>query len=168
MKLESGGFIHRPVEIRFWEKVDKRGPDECWEWIGYKNKKRKYGYFNKRSGEKLMLAHRMSWELFSGNPIPVGMVVCHKCDNPSCVNPSHLFVGTMKDNMHDASVKGRIAWGERHGKAYLKEKDVLEMRDLKKIGYSIRWLSQKFKTPEWNIRFICNNITWKNILLQQH
>jgi HNH endonuclease len=100
----------RPFEERFWEKVDKRGPDECWMWIG---SRRRNGYGQiaaEYDGVKLrvLIASRASWELAHGRPVPDGMQVCHHCDNPPCVNPAHLFLGSARDNAQDALKKGRV------------------------------------------------------------
>ena len=98
---------------RFWSKVDKRGPDDCWEWIGAKASgarpgKKPYGQLwteGSHSTRKRIKAHRLSYELHYG-PIPEGRVVMHKCNNPGCVNPAHLTVGTPKQNLQDASDDG--------------------------------------------------------------
>lgn len=93
----------------FWKWVDKSG--ECWLWTGTTSE----GYGRVRHGPKKLLAHRVAYELTKG-PIPKGMEVCHSCDNPTCVNPAHLWLGTHRDNMRDAHQKGRIkAPGERPG-----------------------------------------------------
>src|SRR6185312_412624 len=97
---------------RFWSKVDKNSPapkhnptlGNCWEWIAGRTIK---GYGQLVVNHKTVKAHRLSWEL-SFKEIPKGLSVLHKCDNPSCVNPDHLFLGNHSDNMRDASIKGRL------------------------------------------------------------
>jgi len=126
----------RPLEERFWEKVDKRGPDECWLWLGSKCGKG-YGHIAppRRRGNSVLKAHRVSYELAHGS-IPSGLLVCHRCDNPSCVNPAHLFVGTTRDNTQDMLKKGRGnrshpkpgARGQRRA-AKLTLEQVAEIRD---------------------------------------
>jgi hypothetical protein len=88
---------------RFLNKVKVGDSEECWEWQA--SKRSGYGAF-KYSG-RVMGAHVVSWELFNKEKVPVGMCVCHKCDNPPCVNPNHLFLGTKKDNAIDMVSKGR-------------------------------------------------------------
>jgi len=108
---------------RFWKKVDVKSPDECWEWKAGLNSK---GYGNLKHEGKSQLAHRVSYQLKHG-AIPKGdgyhgMCVLHKCDNPLCVNPNHLFLGTQKDNMTDMNKK------ERSGLTKLREVDVINIR----------------------------------------
>jgi len=107
---------------RFWSKVDTSG--ECWNWTASTDHDG-YGYF--AIGLKTAKSHRVSWEISNG-PIPAGMHVLHKCDNPRCVRPSHLFLGTNSDNMSDKVTKRRQARGVRHGHAALNVIDVWLMR----------------------------------------
>jgi hypothetical protein len=95
--------------VRFWSKVPNRTPGQCWNFTGFCGKG--YGQF---SVSKVPIrAHRFSWELEHG-PIPDSLRVLHSCDNPSCVNPEHLFLGTDKDNQHDAIKKGRHTCQKQH------------------------------------------------------
>ena len=99
------------LEKRFWSKVDRSaGPDGCWLWTAYRLPGG-YGQFS--IGNTLQRAHRVAWELTHG-PIPAGMHCLHRCDNPSCVNPAHLFLGTQKDNVRDMRTKKRHDWSGLH------------------------------------------------------
>lgn len=89
-------------DVRFWPRVSKT--DECWIWNGAQHRSG-HGHFNAGSGG-YQLAHRFAYEQLVG-PIPIGMVLCHRCDNPRCVRPDHLFVGTQADNVDDMMTKGR-------------------------------------------------------------
>jgi hypothetical protein len=91
---------------RFWARVDSSQPDGCWIWKGRRTT-RGYGTVNAGLGKNLA-AHRASWQIHNG-PIPDGLWVLHHCDNPSCVRPDHLFLGTHDDNMRDMALKGRNA-----------------------------------------------------------
>lgn len=95
---------------RFWPRVHKT--DTCWTWTGPRGKGG-YGVF--LFGRERVFAHRMAWQLANKKTIPAGMMACHHCDNPPCVRPSHLFLGTAKDNAQDAKRKGRLAHQKRKG-----------------------------------------------------
>lgn len=92
----------KPLRQRFEDRLNKGV--SCWEWLGSKNKN---GYGTMKIDSKMYFSHRLSYEIYNNTKIPDGMLVCHKCDNPSCVNPEHLFIGTHKDNFDDMCNKGR-------------------------------------------------------------
>jgi hypothetical protein len=106
------------MKLRFETKFIKTAENECWLWSGAKSYQG-YGVFNLHIGKckyKKVIASRLSYEFYNGQ-IPIDMFVCHSCDNPICVNPNHLFLGTQKDNLKDMSLKGRSLWGEKNVKA---------------------------------------------------
>lgn len=123
----------KTLEQRFWEKVNKT--ETCWIWTASKDAAG-YGFFRVESSSSMRKAHRVAWELTFGS-IPYrrefhGTVVMHTCDMPSCVRPSHLTLGTQKENMNSASVKGRIAHAERSGNHKLTSQEVRDIRRLRR------------------------------------
>src|SRR4026209_597513 len=117
-----GAPQRRGVHARFWSKVQKT--DSCWLWLASKGE---HGYGWVALNNKNRHASRAAWELTNG-PIPKGMFVLHRCDNPPCVRPDHLFLGTTQDNANEMSRKGRSLYGERNRRAKLTEAQVLEIR----------------------------------------
>lgn len=119
---------------RFWSKANKRGPDECWEWTGQRSP-RGYGILKTR-GVRTAIASRVSWWIHRGAWPEI--FVCHKCDNPPCVNPNHLFLGTTRDNALDMMSKGRgryilppVVVGDEHPTIKLSDKQVMDIRATK-------------------------------------
>lgn len=102
----------KTIEQMFWERVTKVAPAECWNWEGAPAEGGYGGLTVSRVRRSALRAHRVSWELHNG-PVPDGLSVLHKCDNRKCVNPSHLFVGTQRDNVIDCLTKGRAKFGGR-------------------------------------------------------
>lgn len=102
------------IADRFWAKAVKS--DRCWQWTGAINNKG-YGQFRLARNEPAAYAHRIAYELETGERVPHGMFVCHACDNPRCVRPSHLFLGSHRDNTNDMVAKERQAIGERNSHA---------------------------------------------------
>ena len=131
----------RSYEDSLWAKTVKKRPDECWLWTGYNSQSKKgvapYGRIFRRIDGRLVgkHVHIISWEIHFGK-IPVGLVVCHKCDNTLCVNPNHLFLGTNKDNMQDAKVKNRLARGKRNSMCKLSDEDVVGIKKSKELNLS--------------------------------
>jgi hypothetical protein len=144
------------VKERFWSMVKRDGPYSCWEWQGY-TLRDGYGAFHFQG--KRIIASRFAWILTYGE-IPPGMCVLHKCDNPSCVNPRHLFLGTQKDNMHDAVLKWRKS-GPHNGRTKLTWPQVDAIRLLFKSGWSTRKLAKLFGVDHKTIWQIRAGKTWR-------
>lgn len=149
------------IKQRFEAKIDKTNPDHCWIW---KASKLKDGYGCFCYGREKR-AHRVSWILFNGI-IPDGLSVLHHCDNPLCVNPEHLFIGTQKQNMEDMINKGRkiSPHGTNLPQSKLTENQILEIR-AKYIPrkYSLRKLANEYNVSKETIRPIVLKKTWKHI-----
>lgn len=149
----------RPLTDRFWEKVDKRGPNECWEWTAGKTTAG-YGVINSGDANGTIVgAHRISWEL-AYDHIPKGMCVLHHCDNPGCVNPYHLFLGTDADNVHDMTEKERQSRGESHGNSKLSERNVRKARRLIKEGWEQQRIAELLGVGSPTISMIKTGKVW--------
>lgn len=174
--IVSGGSLRRgrqkrcnwctpTLEQRMESNTKKAGPDECWEWIGgvklYPSIRtgRLYGLKMKEP------ASRVAYRLSSGFDIPDGMFICHKCDNPRCVNPAHLFLGTPKDNTQDKINKGRgnNEFGEGHHAAKLTDADVIKIIQSSLTVYR---LAKIYKMSQAAINAARVGLTWKH--LNQH
>lgn len=148
------GTPYKTLNEKFWPKVRLGRPDECWIWQGNTRANGGYGLLTLGSSknQRHYRAHRISWELAHG-PIPTGMHVCHRCDNPPCVNPKHLFLGTRYENMQDMLDKGRHRsnWPRKHGtinwNAKLTDEQVLLIR----ARYSAGGISQGQLAKEYGI-----------------
>lgn len=159
----------KDLTVAFWLKVGRS--EECWVWLGVKDRE---GYGRVRRGGKLTSAHREAYRISYGG-IPAGMHVLHTCDNPACVRPDHLKLGTHVDNMHDCTQKGRrptgarngrythpekTARGERHPRAKLTQEQVREIRRLHGEGVSLSALSRTFGIDRHSLRKTVRGEYW--------
>ena len=158
-KKYSNEFIDR-----FWNKVDTKDKEECWEWQGAIQSKG-YGSVGISKG-KTALTHRVAFEITYGE-IPDGLMVLHKCDNRKCVNPRHLFLGTNADNVKDMVKKGRQAKGEKNGRSKLTRGEVENIRKIYKEEKCIhREIADQFGVSISSIRKIVNKEYWKLPLVE--
>lgn len=156
-----------PLADRFWSKVEKRAESDCWPWTAAVTKDG-YGWIRSVAGGQMALAHRASWEINKG-PIPDGLYVLHRCDNPACVNPGHLFLGTQIENMADMTAKGRrIGRGGLKGvtnhRAKLTDADVREIRRLHgECGMKRGAIAERFGVTQSPIRAIIRGDAWRHV-----
>lgn len=151
----------RTDPARFFEKVQIT--PGCWEWAGAKNSN---GYGNFYWDGKYQAAHRVSFKIHTGD-IPKGIFVCHACDNPACVNPSHLFLGTPLDNTTDMISKGRGGPASKKGSGHLNAKltddDVRQIRRMRAQGMFLKVIGEKFGITEGNVSYIASRKSWPHI-----
>lgn len=156
--LNTSDFTTKDI-TRFWSKVAKSDdPDACWEWTATKSKR---GYGRIRINGKLIATHRIAYEL-ANDCISSDLYVCHHCDNPSCCNPNHLFLGTHTDNMHDMySKQRRTQRGESNGNSKLNWNEVRYIRKKYAEGGTIyRTLAEQFKVSISAIKDIISHRNW--------
>jgi hypothetical protein len=154
--------------LKFWARVDKNGPihpiyGQCWLWIG--SGEGRYGRMYRKG--KSPLSHVMSWEIHFGE-VSKGLCVCHKCDNPLCVNPDHLFTGTQSDNLKDMTAKGRRAcgsaianFGEKNGNCKLTQESVNRIKGRLKLKHTLKAIAADEGVHFSLISLIKNNKIWK-------
>jgi len=149
------------VQTRFWKRVKKSDPESCWEWQGGRFNTG-YGVFN--MNPKVMTASRASWILTHGE-IARDQHVLHKCDNPPCVNPNHLFIGIHNENTADKVAKNRQAKGEEAGSAKLTNEKVRAIRLLAKITKTSNYkLGELYSMSHTAIGRILSGKTWAHLL----
>lgn len=152
------------IEDRFWSHVAKSG--DCWEWVGTR---RREGYGLFWNGERQVRAHRFAWELEEG-PIPEGKSLCHSCDNPPCVRPSHLFVGTQRENLEDMTRKGRRSTpfrdqdqrGSKNRYAKLTDEQVAHIKGMAAAGHYQDDIAARFGISRANVSYISRK-TWAHV-----
>lgn len=165
--INPGHLYLRPIDMSLEERLKRHTNNfgvsgVCWEWVGHKNKQ---GYGSLTVYNETYRATHISYINFKG-PIPEGMIICHSCDNPSCVNPEHLWAGTYKDNSQDRDVKKRNqdTRGEKNPLSRLKEEDILEIRRMSKNGWLGTEIAHFYQMHPNHIRDIILKKSWKHIL----
>lgn len=146
----------------FWDNVDRSGgPTACWPWVGTRFQTG-YGAYRPGPGQNQRGAHRVAYELTTGEIGP-GLLVCHTCDEPPCCNPAHLFTGTPAENSADMVAKGRQARGERGGRAKLTEGAVRSIRQLLGEGQPPGSIARRFGVSRWTVREIAAGRRWAHL-----
>ena len=152
-------------EARFLKRVIVGNQSECWPWTGSVMKIGWHGQWRNADG-KIEPTHRAAWRLFKSQ-IPQGSHVLHRCDNPQCVRPEHLFVGTRHDNMQDMErkVRCRHPRGAEHGNAKLTDDQVREVMQLRKTGLSFAKIGELFGVRGSQIHMIAKGAAWRHVVL---
>lgn len=153
--MKSSDLTERTVEA-FWAKVGVAGVNECWDWLSSVSGWG-YGHLWVKKLNRTVVASRVSYVIAHGE-IPDGLFVCHSCDNRRCVNPAHLFLGTAKDNSHDAVRKGR--W--RNTKSILTAHDIPVIRQMAGT-LSNQKIGRRYGVCEAAIRSVIEGRTWRHI-----
>ncbi len=159
LQLQFHGFSEKK---RFLMRVGTANSVGCTEWTGSRNSVKWHGQWRNAAGQ-IELTHRASWRMFVGE-IPEGMFVLHKCDNPACVKPAHLFLGTQSDNARDMWSKGRAkpaqSLGSKHGMSKLTEAAVAEIRESKESGVA---LAKKFGVTPTTVCDVRKRRIWNHV-----
>ena len=154
----------RPVAERFWDHVRKGDLDECWEWTGARERAG-YGFLHaSHRPRRWWKAHRVSWEIHFG-AIPQGACVLHRCDNPPCVNPRHLWLGSRRDNNRDRVRKGRghKQHGEANTNAKLSAADLPAIRRLHERGMTQEKIAEVFSISQPQISRVLRGESWGHL-----
>lgn len=144
--------------------------NQCWEWGGSRLKAGYGKILGPPPAHKTLLAHRVAWESHNAEPIPPGLMICHACDNPCCVNPAHLFLGSHLDNMADKARKGRAPTqgGAAAPRAKLAEPDILAIRQAGAAGIAQASIASCFGITRSNVSAILRGRSWKQLPLSDH
>jgi hypothetical protein len=160
--IDYNDYMTARQKALYYEKVDKRGQDECWPWFGHKLYSG-YGIAWLKPTEK-HIASRIAWSLHHGRGIPDGYCICHHCDNPECQNPYHLFLGTQLHNMQDASRKGRTQRGTDRDNAKLTPTSVILCRNAHANGLlSISEMARRLGVSKGTIHAAVTGKSWRHI-----
>lgn len=152
----------RPMAERFAEKYCADAETGCWLWTAHVNSMG-YGMIGLPQQRAKVLAHRYSFELVNG-PIAAGMLICHRCDTPRCVNPAHLFLGTHQDNMDDCARKGRKSGGRQPGEQHPRSRLTDEaVRIIKSSSDTHAALARRFDVTASAVQAVRQGKTWKHV-----
>lgn len=150
-----------PLDIRFWSKVEKGKDHECWPWIAcVRNKQEGYGAFWYQGRHHP--APRIAYFLGTGEFV-TDLQICHRCDNPSCCNPAHLFLGTGKQNNDDKVEKGRHAYGEKCANSILNEESVRKIRSMR-ATHTACAIAEIFGVDYTTISDVCRRKSWNHVI----
>jgi len=133
---------------------------QCWTWTGARGHKGHGAFAPDGSIPRMMNAHRWIYQHVNGVDLPSDVFVCHRCDNPPCVNPDHLYAGSHQDNMRDMRVRARAARGEHNARSRLVEADVRAIRSSRQTQ---KFLAQKYRVSKSTIQLIQHRRTWRHI-----
>ena len=147
------------VEERFWAKVEKGR--RCWLWTGYRRPSG-HGIFVAEN-DRHVSAHAFALELQVGYPTPEGKEACHRCDNPPCVNPRHIYYGTRQENINDAWARGLVPAGSEKPSALLNEEQVLQLRTRYAEGADAKALAAEYGIKVVSLRHIVLGLKWKHV-----
>lgn len=179
----KGRFGQKPNELMEWVIENNSIPEPnsgCWLWTGTLNQ---WGYGKLAIQKKHWIASRASWTIYNKREIPKGLLVMHKCDTRSCVNPSHLIIGTVQDNSNDMVAKGRSMTGDRntsrknphlqvrgstHPYSKLTEEDVLQIKKDLSNGVGQRELAKRYGVKPTNISNIKVGLSWRHVVLKDN
>ena len=148
------------LEENFWNHVEKTAT--CWLWTGTKDPNGYGILISRKLVKSRMQAHRFSYELHYG-PITSGLFVCHRCDNPTCVNPEHFFLGTHSDNMADAKQKGRTPQGSKHWQSKLDEQKVDYIFKLRQTGMTHKAIATELGVTPMTVGRVLRNQAWLHV-----
>jgi HNH endonuclease len=148
------------TQSTFWSHVEVGKPNACWPWTGPLQKN---GYGHARHQGRLQLAHRLVW-LFERGPIPLGRCVRHRCGNPLCCNPKHLFLATQADIARDIAARGlNVVRGSQHGRAKLSDGQVQQIRRLREAGWTLARLTERFGISSAQASGIASRKYWTHV-----
>ena len=159
------------LRLKYNKRVDRRSVEECWPWQGAISVAGGYGRIRlggTRQHPKMAYAHRLAL-LFANGDLEDQRMACHRCDNPRCVNPNHLYFGTQAENVQDMDARGRRVnkqpKGSQHGLSRLTENEVRQIRLLTASGATAKALSEKFKISLVQTYHIRSGRVWKHVIV---